>query len=245
MLSSNHTYFLNAIGSHPDRVERLHLIFAAIATSVHQIKPQLVDASGLNPIEKHLTQELAANLDVENIFNFSFKTQAAVKDLNEKVYSIYQLIDCVSCDKCRLNGKVQIEGLATAFEILFPFEQDIEISNADLVGIIQLLTKLSEAIEIVRRNREDELISVSKVFYGQLVVSIITSAFLTFFITALMCRGHKEFTEVEQEELDDEEALPKSTELIEIVDRTDDIALISGNARKPTGNEETKATKTD
>ena len=28
-------------------------------------------------------------------------------------------MDCVTCDKCRLNGKVQTRGLATALKVLF------------------------------------------------------------------------------------------------------------------------------
>jgi len=28
-------------------------------------------------------------------------------------------MDCVICDKCRLNGKVQVRGLATALKVLF------------------------------------------------------------------------------------------------------------------------------
>jgi Endoplasmic Reticulum Oxidoreductin 1 (ERO1) len=28
-------------------------------------------------------------------------------------------MDCVTCDKCRLNGKVQVRGVATALKVLF------------------------------------------------------------------------------------------------------------------------------
>lgn len=40
-------------------------------------------------------------------------------EIQHKFYNISRVMDCISCDKCRLNGKVQVRGLATALKILF------------------------------------------------------------------------------------------------------------------------------
>lgn len=50
-------------------------------------------------------------------------------------------MDCVSCDKCRLNGKVQTRGLANTLKVLFlPDSRKIEIlkqmSPNDLVSMV-------------------------------------------------------------------------------------------------------------
>ena len=50
-------------------------------------------------------------------------------------------MDCISCDKCRLNGKVQIRGLATVLKVLFlPDSKKHEImkqfNNQEIVSII-------------------------------------------------------------------------------------------------------------
>jgi len=42
-----------------------------------------------------------------------------LKNMQHRFYNISRIMDCVSCDKCRLNGKVQIRGLATAMKVLF------------------------------------------------------------------------------------------------------------------------------
>lgn len=52
-------------------------------------------------------------------------------------------MDCISCDKCRLNGKVQIRGLATTLKVLFfpdSQKQDLigELSDQEVVSMIQL-----------------------------------------------------------------------------------------------------------
>jgi hypothetical protein len=42
-----------------------------------------------------------------------------MKDIKTKFHNISKILDCVSCEKCRLNGKVQIKGLGTAMKVLF------------------------------------------------------------------------------------------------------------------------------
>jgi hypothetical protein len=37
--------------------------------------------------------------------------------------NVSQIMDCIGCDKCRLWGKVQITGLATALKILFEMDE--------------------------------------------------------------------------------------------------------------------------
>ena len=40
--------------------------------------------------------------------------------------NISRIMDCVGCEKCRLWGKLQVQGLGTALKILFsgPFHQE-------------------------------------------------------------------------------------------------------------------------
>jgi hypothetical protein len=41
-------------------------------------------------------------------------------------------MDCISCDKCRLNGKVQTLGLATALKVLLLPESEKKQAIANL-----------------------------------------------------------------------------------------------------------------
>lgn len=84
-----------------------------------------------------------------------------LSEIQYKFYNISRIMDCISCDKCRLNGKVQVRGLATTLKVLFlPDSKKGEIlkqiSNQEIVSIIQLLIKLSESINILEKNRVAE-----------------------------------------------------------------------------------------
>lgn len=70
-------------------------------------------------------------------------------------------MDCVSCDKCRLNGKVQVRGLATALKVLFlpdSMKQKImqNLKAGELVSLIQLQSKLSESLLLLDKFTELE-----------------------------------------------------------------------------------------
>lgn len=82
-------------------------------------------------------------------------------EIQHKFYNISRIMDCISCDKCRLNGKVQVRGLATTLKVLFlpeSMKHDIlkQVSNQEIVSVIQLLSKLSESLLILERNSFSE-----------------------------------------------------------------------------------------
>ena len=41
------------------------------------------------------------------------------KEFQDHFYNISRIMDCVGCDKCKLWGKLQIQGMGTALKILF------------------------------------------------------------------------------------------------------------------------------
>ena len=47
--------------------------------------------------------------------------------------NITHILDCVACDKCRMWGKLQVHGLATALKVLFSPEHD---TNGGPVGSV-------------------------------------------------------------------------------------------------------------
>ena len=47
-----------------------------------------------------------------------------------------RIMDCVSCEKCRLWGKIQITGLGTALKILFSFNGLVLVIKIFTIKII-------------------------------------------------------------------------------------------------------------
>ena len=84
-----------------------------------------------------------------------------MKDLQHRFYNISRIMDCVICDKCRLNGKVQVRGLATALKVLFmPNNRKNEVLTSlkagEIVSLVQLYSKLSESLIILDMFKELE-----------------------------------------------------------------------------------------
>lgn len=53
------------------------------------------------------------------------------KEFRDHFLNISRVMDCVSCDKCKLWGKLQITGLGTALKILFSSEEDALQKQSD------------------------------------------------------------------------------------------------------------------
>ncbi|XP_059613508.1 ero1-like protein [Phlebotomus argentipes] len=55
------------------------------------------------------------------------------QEFREKFRNISKIMDCVGCDKCRLWGKLQVQGLGTALKILFSgkFDNATELASED------------------------------------------------------------------------------------------------------------------
>jgi ERO1-like protein beta len=48
--------------------------------------------------------------------------QILKEELKAHFRNVSRIMDCVGCDKCRLWGKVQVTGLATAMKVLFEMD---------------------------------------------------------------------------------------------------------------------------
>lgn len=58
-------------------------------------------------------------------------------------------MDCVTCEKCRLWGKLQISGIGTALKILFSYGNDpreFRLARSELVALINGLNRLATSL---------------------------------------------------------------------------------------------------
>jgi hypothetical protein len=73
-----------------------------------------------------LAKELTSSTD--NFDNFLKFNPLKLDEVKSRFRNISQIIDCVSCQKCKLHGKLQIYGLATMLKILFS-DNEINLKN--------------------------------------------------------------------------------------------------------------------
>lgn len=53
------------------------------------------------------------------MFNGGVEAQNLKDEFKQHFRNISLIMDCVGCDKCKLWGKLQVQGLGTALKILF------------------------------------------------------------------------------------------------------------------------------
>lgn len=84
-----------------------------------------------------------------------FKGPAAPEILKEFLVhfrNISQIMDCVTCDKCRLWGKIQIRGLGTALKILFSSgnPEELLLERGEVVTLFNAFNQLSHSLHYVK-----------------------------------------------------------------------------------------------
>ncbi|CEG36200.1 endoplasmic oxidoreductin-1 [Plasmopara halstedii] len=83
-----------------------------------------------------------------------------------KFQNVSRIMDCVTCERCRLWGKLQIMGLGTAIKILLT--EDVatipEMHRNELIALINVANNLSRSVDGVKMMRELEFIEAIKLF---------------------------------------------------------------------------------
>lgn len=79
------------------------------------------------------------------------------KEFRDRFRNVSRIMDCVGCDKCRLWGKLQVNGLGTALKILFDgshLKQDRLLQRSELVALVNTVHRISESIRAVETFRD-------------------------------------------------------------------------------------------
>lgn len=83
-----------------------------------------------NPTEDEETRQAISNMlgviykfpehfNESSMFNGGIQATLLKKEFRDHFRNISRIMDCVGCDKCKLWGKLQVQGLGTALKILF------------------------------------------------------------------------------------------------------------------------------
>lgn len=60
--------------------------------------------------------------------------------------NISRIMDCVGCDKCRLWGKVQVNGIGTALKVLFSNISDFRLNRREIISLINSFARFTESV---------------------------------------------------------------------------------------------------
>lgn len=172
----NLALFAERLGApaHAGRVDNLHFAYAFVARALHRAGPLLAATDyddggpGGGADEAALTRALAAHPALAALCAAPFdgalpgagggraRLQAAFRNVTAAM-------DCVGCEKCRLWGKLQLLGVATALKVLLAEAPPpgaapgaaaapaLTLERNEAVALVNLADRLARSVEIVAR----------------------------------------------------------------------------------------------
>ncbi|KAJ8093686.1 endoplasmic oxidoreductin-1 [Marasmius tenuissimus] len=107
----------------------------------------------------------AGKFDERTLFS-GISAQALKEEFKAHFRNVTRIMDCIDCDQCRLWGKVQTKGVATALKVLFELDEaslsrspnSNPLQRSEIVALFNTLHRFSEslqAVDIFRRLATD------------------------------------------------------------------------------------------
>jgi flavocytochrome c len=149
---------------HPERLRNLHFAFVVLLRAVQrgsaylssqtqygerglQLVRRLIDSNVL-----HSCNAVFSAFDESVLFSGDGGTLPTThKQQFKHVFrNISTLFDCVTCQQCRLHGKLQLLGVGTALKLLLLPQELISVTRQEAVALFNTLAKFSDAIVSAR-----------------------------------------------------------------------------------------------
>ncbi|KAH9935323.1 endoplasmic oxidoreductin [Fomitopsis serialis] len=169
--------FINRVAAYPERLQYLYFDVVLLLRAVARLGPYLsaYDYCGTDDHEKgvHLEthERLERVIDVATavgkfdetvLFRGENANVHVEGEFKEHFRNVTRIMDCVGCDKCRLWGKVQTTGVATALKVLFELDEKALdpsanpnlLQRSEVVALINTLHRFSESLAAVNDFRK-------------------------------------------------------------------------------------------
>lgn len=159
--------FIDKVVSHPERLQYIYFNTILMLRAVARLGPYLSvydycssgkhddDAETLAILSKVIAVAKNAGKFNEKVLFRGENANVLKEEFKTHFRNVTRIMDCVGCDKCRLWGKVQTTGVATALKILFELdEQALDphansnlLHRSEVVAMINTLFRFSESLK--------------------------------------------------------------------------------------------------
>ncbi|KAG5638881.1 hypothetical protein H0H81_009184 [Sphagnurus paluster] len=166
-------YYKVISASHPERLQYIYFNTVLLLRAVSRLGPYLSAydycSTGTHEDDQETLSRISKVVNIaQNVGRFDetvlFRGENAnilKEEFKTHFRNVTRIMDCVGCDKCRLWGKVQTTGLATAMKILFeldekaldPYSNANLLQRAEVVALINTLHRFVESLEAVNKFR--------------------------------------------------------------------------------------------
>ncbi|KAE9020606.1 hypothetical protein PR003_g12572 [Phytophthora rubi] len=116
--------------------------------------------------ESALFRVQADGLSIDQLVQAKQEKELLEVQFREKFQNVSRIMDCVTCEKCRLWGKLQTMGLGTAIKILLAEDVSTipKLHRNELIALINVANNLSRSVDGVKMMRDLEFIEAVKQF---------------------------------------------------------------------------------
>lgn len=166
---SNLNCFISRVASHPERLQYIYFNTILMLRAVSRLGPYLSafdycstgnhedDVETWDRLAKVLSVAQEAGKFDETVLFRGENANVLKEEFKTHFRNVTRIMDCVGCDKCRLWGKVQTTGLATALKILFELDDKALnpqtnpnlLHRAEVVALFNTLFRFSESLRAV------------------------------------------------------------------------------------------------
>lgn len=166
--------FVSRVASHPERLQYIYFNTVLLLRAVARLGPYLSAYDYCSTGTHEDDQETKAMLEsVISIAQRAGKFDESVlfrgenanvlkEEFKTHFRNVTRIMDCIGCDKCRLWGKIQTTGLATALKILFeldektldPYSNSNLLQRSEVVALINTLHRFSESLDATNQFRK-------------------------------------------------------------------------------------------
>lgn len=162
---TNCTELRRRVLDHPDRVDNVYMLYQFVLRAMTRAadvftRDMTVYDTGDPEADAALKDEIGKLFQVKllcsNTFNESAllshpESRGLVAEMRRKMRNVTTLTDCITCEKCRVWGKLQILGLATALKVVtHPADAEISLARNEMVALVNLLRQLTVTVEGLR-----------------------------------------------------------------------------------------------
>ncbi|KAF5393259.1 hypothetical protein D9757_000769 [Collybiopsis confluens] len=165
--------FVNRIASHPERLQYIYFNTVLMLRAVARLGPYLSAydycSTGTEKDDVETKEILSKVISIAQKAG-QFDESALFRGENANILkeefkvhfrNVTRIMDCVGCDKCRLWGKIQTTGIATALKVLFELDEKALnphananlLQRSEVVALLNTLHRFSESLEAVNKFR--------------------------------------------------------------------------------------------
>ncbi|EJF65331.1 endoplasmic oxidoreductin [Dichomitus squalens LYAD-421 SS1] len=162
--------FISRVAAYPERLQYIYFDTVLLLRAVARLGPYLSAydycATGTHDDDAETYERLSKVIDIartvgrfdETVLFRGENANVLKNEFKEHFRNVTRIMDCVGCDRCRLWGKVQTTGIATALKVLFeldalaldPRSNANLLQRSEVVALINTLHRLVESLHMVQ-----------------------------------------------------------------------------------------------